>query len=427
MTGPIDEAKTVLYRLMGVFDHADFFVDFDHRDNAAVALFLTFRPTQNFEFNVQVERYDKRQAGPSGLGTIPVNPLLNVNGARLVIPGYNDRPLNLPRNFSIGDPGMWDNQPFVVRRMLYAYDWSYRFDEKWKLTNRLHYSGANDSDYGFETYGGFNGTTIDRAFYTDRNTNQTLSTNLDLSGELETGPITIVLSLESIGSPPNGIPTALTTTAIRSTSMRRSMAFSIPSSHSTVTSQGRIRSGARRSEISASMRRTRSPFSTTAFTCCSAARWDTAQTGFPKTYGDGWANCWPFCSGFPGNHYKDKPKLSPRAAVLFKITDDTFVYGELNVRSFGSNNGVSADGTVYPPEGSLQWEVGLKETMVRRQGDDKPGIVRPHKEECSRARPDESEFQPRRRRREQPRRRVRHRRGSPPTIRHTIASSTFDL
>ena len=102
---------------MGVYDHADSFVDFDHRDNGAVALFLTFRPTQNFEFNVAVRALREDADEPAGIGAIPVDFRYDTIGMR-GRSGDNDRPLNLPRNFSIGDPGLWNNFPYVVRRTL---------------------------------------------------------------------------------------------------------------------------------------------------------------------------------------------------------------------------------------------------------------------------------------------------------------------
>ncbi|BGE84213.1 TonB-dependent siderophore receptor [Methylosinus sp. 3S-1] len=128
--GPVDEAKTVLYRVMGAYDRADSFTDFDHRDNGAVALFLTFRPTENFEFNAQFEHYEKKQTTPAGSGQIPV---------------IGDRPLDLPRNFSVSDPIMWSDFPYTVHRSVFAYDWTYRFDDKWKITNNFHYVDSRET------------------------------------------------------------------------------------------------------------------------------------------------------------------------------------------------------------------------------------------------------------------------------------------
>ncbi|OAI27319.1 TonB-dependent receptor [Methylosinus sp. R-45379] len=363
VTGPVDEAKTVLYRLMGVYDHADSFVNFDHRDNGAVALFLTFRPTQNFEFNVQVEHYEKRQTGPSGVGAIPVDLRYDTSGNAQVIPGYNDRPLNLGRNFSIGDPGLWKNQPYVVRRTLIGYDWTYKFDEKWKITNRLHYSGSNDSAYGFETYGGFDGTTISRAFYGERNSIQMLSTNLDLSGEFETGPIThrplvgidwFSTERNSNGSDSYGYPLNIYAPVYGVYNSKLAFDRYITGSNMLWRATNRDFGVYAQDQMS---------FFDNRIHLLLGGRWDKAQGGNPKDYGDGWASCYPFCTGFPGSNYQDKPKLSPRAAVLFKVTDDLSIYGSY-VRSFGSNNGVSRDGSAFPPQEGLQWEVGVKKLWL---------------------------------------------------------------
>ena len=71
-----------------------------------------------------------------------------------------------------------------------GYDWTYKFDEKWKITNRFHYvDERRQRSIGFDTYGGFDGTTITRAFYDESQLQRrSLSTNLDLTGEIETGP-----------------------------------------------------------------------------------------------------------------------------------------------------------------------------------------------------------------------------------------------
>lgn len=348
VTGPANPEKTILYRLMAVYDHADSFVDYEHRDNGAVALFLTFRPTQNFEFNVQVEHYEKRQTGPSGLGAIPVD---------------RAQPLNLGRNFSIGDPGLWNNQPYVVRRTLIGYDWTYKFDEKWRITNRLHYSKSNDSAYGFETYGGFDGTTISRAFYGESNFNQTLSTNLDLAGELETGPIThrpligidwFSTERRSQGSDSYGYPLNIYAPVYGVFDSKLAYDSYITGSNVLWRTTNRDFGVYAQDQMS---------FLDDRVHLLLGGRWDKAQSGYPKDYGDGFSSCWPFCTGFPGNHYQDKPKLSPRAALLVKVTDDLSVYGSY-VRSFGSNNGVSQDGSAFPPQEGLQWEAGVKKLWL---------------------------------------------------------------
>ncbi len=68
ITGAANVEKTLLYRIMGVFDHADSWTNFDHRNNGAAAAFFTFRPTTQFEFNLQFEHYEVTQTTP------PVSP-----------------------------------------------------------------------------------------------------------------------------------------------------------------------------------------------------------------------------------------------------------------------------------------------------------------------------------------------------------------
>jgi iron complex outermembrane recepter protein len=362
VTGAANAANTVLYRVMGAYDHADSFVNFEHRDNAAVALFLTFKPTSNLEINTQFEHYQRRQTALDGVGAVPVH-LINTNGKPFVIPGYNDRPLNLPRNFSMSDPGIWNNFPFVIRRTLFAYDWTYKFDEKWALTNRFHYSDANDTEGGLANYAGFDGTNINRSLYAGASRNHILSTNLDLRGEFMTGPIKHMTLIgidwftrqKTIqGSDSYGYP--LNVYAPIYGNIDAQTQFDAYVSASNVLWRTTERNFGVYVQDQAS-------FWDDRIHILLGGRWDKAEIGAPKEYGDGFSTCFPFCSGFPGNNYKDKPKISPRAGILFKLTEDTSFYGSY-VRSFGANNGVSKDGATFPPEEGLQWEAGVKKLWL---------------------------------------------------------------
>jgi iron complex outermembrane receptor protein len=357
MTGAVDAEKTVLYRLMGVYDHADSFVDFEHRDNGAAALFLTFRPTSNFEFNTQFEHYQKKQTSPDGLGTIPVTRFQ----------GFYNTPYALPRHFSAGDPGVWNDFPFVVHRTVFAYDWTYKFDEDWKLTNRFHYVINDENQTGFWGTGmSGDGAGIDRAFYNYLFQRRQISTNLDLSGAFETGPLkhkSLVgvdwwtsqadeFGLDSWGSEP------LTLNVFAP-------------SYGNIT--GYLRYLVDNARANALYRHRRRDFGVYVQDHVSffddrvhlllGGRWDKAEFNGSQIYGEWDSSCFPTCTAYPLDHAADKPKISPRAGILFKIDEDTSVYGSY-VRSFGANNGAAKDGTIFPPEVGLQWEIGAKKLWL---------------------------------------------------------------
>jgi iron complex outermembrane receptor protein len=365
VTGPVDAEKTVLYRLMGVYDHADSFTNFDHRDNGAAALFLTFRPTQNFEFNLQFEHYQKKQTQPDGSGFIPVDLRRDDEGHPIVIPGFNDRPLNLPRHFSGADPGIWNDFPYVVHRTLYGFDWSYKFDEAWALRNRFHYVdiAENQTGLGYPT---FEKGIATRSFIHNPIKRSVVASNLDLTGEIWTGPIrhkTLVgvdwykyqddwkgddgFSLPDAGlnvyAPTYGYFTGLLHQL--ADSARANVLWRSRKQDFGVYAQDQISLFDDRLHI------------------LLGGRWDKPTVANASEFGGDWTECSPFCTGYPLMWHPDKSKLSPRAGALYKLTDYISVYGSY-VRSFGQNNGASSTGSTFPPEEALQWELGAKSSWL---------------------------------------------------------------
>jgi len=63
-TGPLDKDKTLLYRVIGTFDKADSFIDYQHHQNWAGLGELTWRPNTEFEANLQFEHYDQKNTNP---------------------------------------------------------------------------------------------------------------------------------------------------------------------------------------------------------------------------------------------------------------------------------------------------------------------------------------------------------------------------
>ncbi|ATQ68792.1 MULTISPECIES: TonB-dependent siderophore receptor [Methylosinus] len=358
ITGAVDKEKTALFRLMGAYDRSDSFTDFDHRDNGAAALFLTFRPTEQFEFNAQFEHYQKKQTTPDGSGTIPVN----------IVPGIVNYPINLPRHFSVSDPALWGNFPYVVHRTLYGYDWTYKFDEDWKLRNRFHYVDHEENQTGLANWGGWDGSTgdITRTFVHNPLKRSMLSTNLDLTGEIITGPLrhktlvgldwykyqddwvgdygfTLPTAPLNIYSPVYGNLTGILHQL--ADSARSNVLWRTRRQDFGVYAQDQISLFDDRLQI------------------LLGGRWDKASAAVASVYGGDWESCFPSCTGYPLNTYSDKPKLSPRAAVLYRLTDNISVFGGY-VRSFGANNGASASGQVYAPEEAYQWEAGAKSVWL---------------------------------------------------------------
>jgi iron complex outermembrane receptor protein len=270
----------------------------------------------------------------------------------------------MPRHFSASDPSLWNSLPFVDHRHVIAYDWTYRIDDKWKVTQRFQYLLNYEAENYLGNYNlAFDGTNIYRTFVRNDANRSAISTNLDVSGEIETGPFThkVLVGMDwfrakidypgfnggdafihpiNIFGPTYGdIGGVLQYLAGTS---RNNMIYRTNWSDFGVYAQDQISAFDDRLHI------------------LLGGRWDKTYTAASETYGGSWETCYPGCSGYPMRQFSDKPMLSPRAAVLFKLQDNVSIYGSY-VRSLGANNSGSViDGTRPPPEVGRQWEVGVK-------------------------------------------------------------------
>ncbi|MBS4052669.1 MAG: TonB-dependent receptor, partial [Methylomonas sp.] len=113
-TGPIDDDKTLLYRLNGSYTDNESFRDFVGNRRFFVAPSLTWRPNDRFESNLELEYKHDDFNADSG------------------IPAIGDRPAPIPFDRSLKD----GFQRQTVESTLVGFDWTYRFNNDWKLTQR---------------------------------------------------------------------------------------------------------------------------------------------------------------------------------------------------------------------------------------------------------------------------------------------------
>jgi iron complex outermembrane receptor protein len=363
ITGPIDAEKTVLYRLMGVYDRADSWVNFDHRNNGAAALYLTFRPTENFEANVQFEHYEQMQTIRAG--RIPVHLMFDEDTGRPVtIPGYNDTPANLPRRYNHADNESWSQFPYVVHRTVYAFDWTWRLADKWKVTNAFHYVDAHENQNAIFTTG-FDGVTASRAFYAGVVKRNQLSTNLNVIGELDTGPVhhALLAGVDWYHYGDDWPSTGWLSSFPALNVWAPSYGGVGPLMHLAADKARSNTLWASRAQNFGAYLQDQISFLDDRVHLLLGGRYDKAEESYGTTYGGDWESCYPYCSPYPLSRYADKTPLSPRAGLLVKLDPDTSVYGSYT-RSAGTNNGRSAAGDIYPPERGLQWEVGVKKLWM---------------------------------------------------------------
>ncbi|BBU60464.1 ferrichrome-iron receptor [Methylosinus sp. C49] len=368
VTGPIDAEKTVLYRLIAAYDRADSWIDFEHRDGGAAAAYFTFRPSRDFEFNLQFEHYHKKATtfGSYSGGTIPVD-LRSVGGRALVIPGMNDRPLDLPRNFVSNDPQMWDKFPNLTSRTHYGFDWTYRFAEKWRITNRFQYIDDHDSinKLSNNAYNGATGV-IGRGFWHNFVKRDNISTNLDLAGEVLTGPLKheILAGVDWFRYADVWTGDCCGHPLVPSLNVFTPAYGYFGDVLGAINAYGAANKlGPNSNQNLGFYLQDHISFLDDRVHLLIGGRWDKYQITRAKTFGALGASCYPACTGDPIIPSSEEPKLSPRAGLSFKIDESASVYGSYS-RSFGNYSGLTSQGTISPAETGVQWEVGAKKLWL---------------------------------------------------------------
>ncbi|NJK51480.1 TonB-dependent siderophore receptor, partial [Candidatus Gracilibacteria bacterium] len=125
LTGPLNDSRTILYRLNASYKYSENFIDFSSEEVPAVAGVLQFEIGDNTDLIFDLE-YGKVTEGETrglpAVGTIFPNP----NG-------------EIKRNRNIADPnGEFSSEVFRV-----GYDLEHRFSENWKLRNAFYFSNSN--------------------------------------------------------------------------------------------------------------------------------------------------------------------------------------------------------------------------------------------------------------------------------------------
>jgi iron complex outermembrane recepter protein len=144
------------------------FQDFVTQQSVFVAPSLTWRPSDRFESNLDIEYQHNEFTDVSDIG----------------IPAIGNRPAPVPLTRLLGDPAAKN----VQDRVLVGLDWAYKFNDDWKLTNRFQF---NDVHYDQKTLfaNEFNPVTgiLTRGHWNADFFRRTFATNLDLTGHFNTG------------------------------------------------------------------------------------------------------------------------------------------------------------------------------------------------------------------------------------------------
>ncbi|WP_166144134.1 TonB-dependent siderophore receptor [Methylosinus sp. RM1] len=375
-TGPLDQDKTLLYRVIGVFDRADDFVDFLHRDNGRVYGALSWKPTEQFESNLQVEYYHD-----SGTNTGYYRQLVPALALSYAVPGIAGRPANLPRNWSQSDSALYTNYPSVTERFLVYGDLTYRFNNAWKVSSKVHYSHS-DEDQEYILSRGFNLATgvMSRRLSWSQATRDTWSLNLDVNGEFETGILkhNLLVGFDyydyhylSKGDFPQGAGPEISALNIFAPSYG-GVAWQVLQAEHYIAS-GNISTRSKQQDFGYYIQDSIS-YNDFIYLLL-GGRYDVAFDADSELYGvtnkfyygTGEGACFPICDGHYNPSGKGNPterKFSPNGGLLFKLTPEISAYASYS-ESFASSNAgaLSYSGQVFKPQQGKQYELGLKASL----------------------------------------------------------------
>jgi len=350
-TGPVNQAGTVLYRLIGVYDKANSWVDYDFRDNSAFAAYFTLKPSERFQLNLDVEHYNKSMSSPDSTGQIPVS---------------GNRPLDLSKHFSISDPVMKSAFPYEVNRTLYAFDWNFKINDGWKLTQRFQYTKVDETQTGLGNWGFDRVDTITRGFIYNPLNRDMYSTNLDLNGEFNTASIQhrLLVGLDwyrytddwkgFVGTDPS-IPPLNVYNPVRGGLLPILNPLVSQSQSNTLWKTMEQDYGIYLQDQIALTQR---------WDLLLGGRYDWAEDSYSLTYGSNDSACYPNCTGHPMGHWPTDKAFSPRAGLLYKLNESASLYGSYS-KSFGANNSsLLANGEKADPQEGKQYELGAKANLM---------------------------------------------------------------
>ncbi|WP_426994612.1 TonB-dependent siderophore receptor [Methylomonas sp. CM2] len=162
-TGPIDDAKTLKYRFDASYQDLSSFKKYVGDERVFIAPKLSWTPNDRFEANAELEfKHDKR---------------VNDNG----IPTIGNRPAPVAFNTYLGDVAKGP----TMNSVLTAFDWSYKFNNQWKVTNRFMHEDWDINYFDLQPQYMLNATMLRRFPITGVAYHDTYGTNLDLIGNVE--------------------------------------------------------------------------------------------------------------------------------------------------------------------------------------------------------------------------------------------------
>jgi iron complex outermembrane recepter protein len=169
LTGPLNEERTVLYRLNGLYDNSGSFRDFVDSERFAIA------PSVSIDFSPRTSlRID---GNFSRLETLPDSG----------IPAIGDRPADVPRSRSIDEPF----SSFIYEDLTAGYTLNHEFSDNWAFRNIFRYQSFRVPEFIDPLPLSLDEATgeLERSPYSQRVNADSYSMQADFTGEFTTGSI----------------------------------------------------------------------------------------------------------------------------------------------------------------------------------------------------------------------------------------------
>lgn len=324
-TGPIDENRTLLYRVNASYTDNGSFRDFVGNKREFIAPSLTWRPTKDFEANLELEY--KRDSFQADIG----------------IPSIGNRPAPIPLNRSLSDGPTRGS----INNDLIAFDWTYRFNDDWKLTQRYH---QQNWQYDMHTVLASalqaNNTTLNRNLSLGGQSVDTKATNLDLNGKFELfgAKHNLLIGVDEFR--------AQTVTSPRFFGAGPTINIFNPVYNVVNFGAYPLNSHFYRKEAWSGIYAQDQVSIFDKLHVLVGLRHDSVKTGAASSLVS-------LNAAKAASIERGDGQFSPRLGVLYQALDWLSAYGSYTA-SFGGNNGVNASGVPFDPQKGKQYEVGFK-------------------------------------------------------------------
>jgi iron complex outermembrane receptor protein len=341
-TGPITSGRSLLFRFAGGYQNNGSFRDFVSTDRILVNPSITWKPTEAFEFTLEVEGLKQDHKADFGL------------------PVIGTRPAPIPISRSFDDP----NTPLSKSsHVLVGTNLAYHFNKDWTLRSRFLTTHA-DSNSTFINPVGLraDNRTLDRNIFSQELKTRAYTTNLDLTGHFAVGPtkhrvlsgFDYTLGYTDYGRSGDFI---FPNPALAIDIFNPAPSYGIPQSVFDSTLATAVFPGTRFSVAKVQWYGVYFQDQVTLWDklhILGGGRYDWAERGRgfdPLSFGTA-------ADKLDATIVKDE-EFSPRVGVLYEALSWLSVYGNWT-KSFGANNGTNAANQLLPPEKGEQYEAGVK-------------------------------------------------------------------